>query len=260
MQARVIAAVPVIAAIAAALAPPVTRGPAFHVYADQRSWLGLPHAGDVVSNLPFVLVGLLGLMHLVRAPQRPLVAPMALVALVFGGFVAIGLGSGGYHLAPGDATLAFDWLPIVLTLAWLAALVIVDRIDRKLGLDAAAAFTAAAIAGVVVWWAGGGTGGGDMRWYVATQATLVVVIGLAAAMPATAQAAAALDRRWLLAGVAGFLAARALSSLDQCLLDALGISGHSLKHVVLGGAAGCVLRATLPPRERSHGRRKDRHE
>ena len=147
MQARVIAAVPVIAAVAAAVAPPVTRGPSFHHYADQRTWLGIPHAGDVLSNLPFVVVGLVGLVLLASRAARPL------VALVFAGFIAIGLGSGGYHLAPGDATLAFDWLPIVLTLAWLAALVIVDRVDRKLGLDAAGG--ASPPPPSPAWWCGG---------------------------------------------------------------------------------------------------------
>jgi hypothetical protein len=35
----------------------ITRGPGFHVYADQRTWLGVPHAGDVLGNLPFVVGG-----------------------------------------------------------------------------------------------------------------------------------------------------------------------------------------------------------
>jgi hypothetical protein len=234
-----------LAAIAAMLAPPLRRGPGFHDYADQRAWLGLPHAGDVLSNLPFVLVGVLGLARGRRG----------FAALPCAGFVLIGLGSGAYHVAPGDAALAFDWLPIVLTLAWLAGAVIADRQDPRLGVAVAAAGSAAAIAGVLVWWAGGGTTppGGDMRWYVTTQALGVALVAAAAILPA--RPGAAFDRRWLLAGVTGFLAARALSSSDQCLLDAIGVSGHSLKHLVLGAAAACVLRATVPARARPRPRK-----
>jgi hypothetical protein len=243
----VIAAVIAAAAVVVVLAPAVRRGPAFHVYADQRTWLGIPHAGDVLSNLPFIVVGALGLAR----------RPRGLAALVFAGFVAIGLGSGAYHVAPGDTSLAFDWLPIVLTLAWLAGFVIGDRHDAALGRAVAIAGSAAAVAGVAVWWAGGGTAapGGDMRWYVATQALGVVLVAIAALLPATAHSPAKLDRRWLIAGVAGFLLARLLSSSDQCLLDATGISGHSWKHLALGAAAACVLRGTFAPGARPSPRK-----
>jgi hypothetical protein len=202
-------------------------------------WLGIPHVGDVLSNLPFVIVGALGLAR----------RPRGLRALVFAGFIAIGFGSGGYHLDPGDAGLAFDFLPIVLTLAWLSGLVIADRIDAELGRKVAIGGTFAAVAGVAVWWGGGGTTppGGDMRWYVATQALGVVLVAVAALLPASG---AQLHRGWLLAGVAGFLLARGLSSSDQFLLDATGVSGHSLKHLALGAAAACVLRGTFAARAR----------
>ena len=32
----------------------------YHHFADQRSWLGVPHAADVLSNLPFALMGVWG--------------------------------------------------------------------------------------------------------------------------------------------------------------------------------------------------------
>lgn len=233
--ARAIQAVIVLAIVGVALAPPVRRGPSFHHYADQRTWLGIPHAGDVLSNLPFIVVGVLGLLRGARGGA----------AWVFAGFIAIGFGSAAYHVEPGDPALVFDWLPIVLTLAWLSGHVIADRIDVGLGRLVVLAGSAAAIAGVLVWWAGGGTGdpGGDMRWYVATQALGVVLVAVAALLPAAP--GARLIRGWLLAGVCGFLLARALSSSDQYLLDAIGISGHSLKHLALGAASACVLRATV---------------
>ena len=44
--------------------PGMTQPPHYHAFADQRSWAGLPHAADVLSNLGFVLMGVLGLRAL----------------------------------------------------------------------------------------------------------------------------------------------------------------------------------------------------
>jgi hypothetical protein len=38
----------------------------YHQFADQRAWLGIPNFGDVASNLPFALVGIWGLIFLLR--------------------------------------------------------------------------------------------------------------------------------------------------------------------------------------------------
>ena len=38
--------------------PAIPQDPSYHFFADQRQWLGIPHAADVLSNAAFVLVGL----------------------------------------------------------------------------------------------------------------------------------------------------------------------------------------------------------
>lgn len=231
-QGVALVAILVVAAVVAILAPPITRGTSFHVYADQRTWLGIPQAGDVLSNLPFVVAGGWGLLR-TRHP-------------FFLTLVAVGVGSGAYHVAPGDGALVFDWAPIVLTLGFLAALVVADRIAPVAGRLAALTFPLVALAAVVVWYLGGGTGsttaaGGDMRWYVLTQATFVLVVAATSLAPAVDGAPARLDRRWILLGVAGFVAARALAAADRAMYEAVGVSGHSAKHVLLGLAAACLV-------------------
>ena len=47
--------------LAAWLLPSFAQPQSYHDYADQRAWLGLSHAADVLSNLPFLVVGALGL-------------------------------------------------------------------------------------------------------------------------------------------------------------------------------------------------------
>ena len=54
MRARIASGLAVLALAAIAIVwvtGSITRPPAFHHYADQRTWLGIPHAGDVLSNV-----------------------------------------------------------------------------------------------------------------------------------------------------------------------------------------------------------------
>src|SRR6266516_3730666 len=44
--------------------PAIPQDPGYHLFADQRQWLGIPHAADVLSNAAFVLVGLYGIARL----------------------------------------------------------------------------------------------------------------------------------------------------------------------------------------------------
>jgi hypothetical protein len=56
----------VVIAIIGLLLPPIPQPMSYHQFADQRPWLGIPNFGDVVSNLPFAIVGIWGLIFLLR--------------------------------------------------------------------------------------------------------------------------------------------------------------------------------------------------
>ncbi len=43
---------------------PIPQPLSYHNFADHRAWLGIPNFGDVVSNLPFAIVGLWALIAL----------------------------------------------------------------------------------------------------------------------------------------------------------------------------------------------------
>jgi len=48
-------------ALAALLLPPLKQPQAYHQFADQRTWFGIPNFLNVISNVGFLLVGLVGL-------------------------------------------------------------------------------------------------------------------------------------------------------------------------------------------------------
>ena len=80
-----------------------------HDFADQRGWHGLPCALDVLSNLPFAVAGVWGLVWLRRlGALRLCPATRATAALFFGGLVLTAVGSGWYHWQPDDAGLLWE--------------------------------------------------------------------------------------------------------------------------------------------------------
>jgi hypothetical protein len=218
----------VAAAVCVIVLGPIERGESFHRYADQRLWLGIPHAGDVLSNFAFIVVAVRYLRHV----------PALALAVAW-----IGIGSAIYHWAPSDTTLALDWAPIGVTLMLVLSAVIHDRIGPRAGQVTQTFGPLAAVIAVGYWLIAGGTGDGDgnrgdMAPYVALQ-----MLGVALPPVLAIIAPGRINVRYLLAAVGCFIAARILGAYDAQILDAIAISGHSLKHIAAAAAAACVLRA-----------------
>ena len=64
-----------ILALALGLHGPIAQWASYHAFAHARAWLGLPNAQNVLSNLPFALLGLWGVRTHSRSrsgrPDRP---------------------------------------------------------------------------------------------------------------------------------------------------------------------------------------------
>src|SRR5688500_14254486 len=212
-----------LAALVASFAFPITRTPAFHVYADDQPWLGITNGANVLSNLPFMIVAQLFVRRARTAAAQLAAAGVGLIAI----------GSAAYHFAPSDTTLALDWGPIIVTLAFVNAAVIADRLGERAGRIAFVLGPVLAIASVIVWLATGGTeNGGNMMPYVALQAIGVSLPAvLALVLPGS------IPRVPLMLALALFALARLVGAYDRELLAAIGASGHSLKHVAAAAAA-----------------------
>jgi hypothetical protein len=48
------------------LLPPISQDQSYHRFADQRTFFGVPNFWNVVSNLPFIAVGAVGLRQFHR--------------------------------------------------------------------------------------------------------------------------------------------------------------------------------------------------
>ncbi len=223
---------PLIAIVALAsvalLALPGSGSLDLHRYADNRQWLGIPNAGDVLSNLPFVLIAAWALWR-----QRTNQSAGALPLTVF--FVSVlmvGLGSAYYHWSPTDRTLAWDRLPMAIAFMALLTAFAADYFGADLARRWLWPLAAIGAASVVVWRASG------LIWpYALVQlAPIVVAVGLCA-IPRPPSAM--FSRSTLLSILVLYGLAKVSEEADVALWTAFGqnISGHTLKHLAAAGAA-----------------------
>lgn len=106
---------------------PIAQLPNYHQFADRFELAGLPHAADVLSNIGFAVVAIWGILRLRRTPDNP---GRHGYRLFLAGLLLTSIGSAFYHLAPDNARLVWDRLPIALACAGLLAAVRAECLSK----------------------------------------------------------------------------------------------------------------------------------
>lgn len=212
--------------------PAIPQDPSYHQFADQRSHLGIPNFVNVVSNLPFVLVGLAGFRDCMsRSPPGMLPELRSAYLTFFAGIALIGPGSAYYHLAPSNTLLLWDRLPMTIAFMAFFALIIGEYVSAKAGRVGLWPLVIAGAASVVYWAATESRGYGDLRPYGLIQFLPLVLIPLILIwFPATFEGS-----RYIWGLLLAYLAAKLAEWLDAAVFELLEpLSGHSLKHLLAG--------------------------
>jgi hypothetical protein len=207
--------------------------------------LGVPNFGDVVSNLPFAVIGVLGIAFLLRSGTDPASEHFLdsrerwpyLVAFV--GLLLTAFCSSYYHLHPNNARLVWDRLPMTVVFMSMVAAMIAERVQLRAGLLLLPLFLIAGIASVLQWYASELHGVGDLRFYAAVQAYSALVLLIVLLFPAR------YSRGSDLAIIVGFyVLAKVLELLDKRIFfhTAHLVSGHTLKHLAAAAAGYWLLR------------------
>ncbi|HTS37554.1 MAG TPA: hypothetical protein VMH04_17895 [Candidatus Solibacter sp.] len=220
--------------------PPIPQPLAYHNFADHRAWLGIPNFGDVVSNLPFALVGIAGLIFLLgsRAPKFADRRESWLYLVMFAGLILTAIGSAYYHLAPDNERLVWDRIPIMIVFMALLAAVMAERVSIAAGLWLFPLFESAGVGSVLLWHASELAGHGDLRFYAAVQ--VYSILTLLAALLLPTRYTRGTDYAVV---VAFYVLAKILEETDQQVFS-LGhiVSGHTLKHLAAAAASYWILR------------------
>ena len=221
------------------LVPHVSQDPAYHNFADQRYISGIPHFWNVVTNIPFILLGITGFFK-IQKQELPGILPDLFRAYLafFMGLVLTGLGSGYYHLDPSNSTLVGDRMAITISFMSFFVLIFGESISTKTASRLLAPLLLFGLASVVYWNITEKIGTGDLRFYALVQFLPMLLIPLMLLLYGSCLS----SRRWILAIILVYGAAKIAEIYDHQIYELIGFSGHSLKHLIAAFGAFLFLK------------------
>jgi len=216
--------------------PRIPQNPAYHNFADQRGWLGIPNAMDVASSLPLVVIGAVGLVLCRRTRQTEL---RGMKAMLFCAVALTGFGSAYYHWRPTNETLVWDRLPLAAMFMAFFAVIIADRVSLQAGRRLFWPLVGVGVLSVVQWWWSERCGVGDLRLYGLAQFLPMLLLPVMVTMQP-----GWFTRNRELWWVLGFYALAKVCEAGDAVVFGWThcISGHTLKHLCAGVAAWCMVR------------------
>lgn len=225
------------------LVPPFGQDPSYHRFADTRPFLQTPNFLNVLSNTAFVAVGCYGLVLLGRKKLvHDNTSGFPAYALFFLGLTLTGFGSGYYHLAPDNATLTWDRLPMTIAFTALTVAVLSEHVRRGIERWILYPLLALGLFSVWYWQHTEQLGHGDLRMYVIFQFLPMILIPAVCVLFRSR-----FTRQSDLYAVLGFyVLAKVAEHFDAAIFGLTGsISGHSLKHLFAAMGAYWVARMLL---------------
>ena len=199
----------------------------YHDFAEDRTFLGVPNVLDVISNLPFLLVGVLGLRYCIRAD---LGAGRLAWIVFFAGVSLVSVGSAYYHWSPSNGTLVWDRLTMSVVFMGLLAALLGEYVNHRLPRWVLTPAVLVGIASVLYWhWTD------DLRPYAWVQFFPLLTIPVVMVLFRSRYTHAWL----LLVSLGWYVLAKVTEYYDVPIFELTRqvVSGHSLKHVL--AAAGC---------------------
>lgn len=218
------------AIIAMTLLPAMPQDVHYHDFADQRTFFGIPNFFNVISNLPYLLIGMVGYLLVLKQSQLAIVFSLKRAyAFFFAGVTLVCFGSGYYHLNPSNATLVWDRLPMTLAFMSFFTVVIGEYVHERTARQLFFPLLVIGLISVIYWYWSEGVGQGDLRLYILVQFLPIILMPLILWLFSSRFTHG--YYYWLI--IACYVLAKIFELADQFVFDALVfISGHSIKHLV----------------------------
>jgi hypothetical protein len=221
--------------------PRIQQPETYHNFADHRGWLGIRNFGDVASNIGFAIVGILGLYAMLRRPSRiHFLDPREKwpYLIIFLGLLLTAAGSSYYHLAPDNARLVWDRLPMTVVFMSLVAALIAERISVRAGLTLLPFLLTIGATSVLQWRWTEMHGRGDLRFYAVVQ--LYAMLAAILALFLKPRYTRGSDLTVL---AAFYLLAKLTETFDTQIFSFEQIvSGHTIKHIAAAVGSYWILR------------------
>ncbi|KKD00545.1 ceramidase domain-containing protein [Photobacterium halotolerans] len=226
---------------------PIIQPANFYDYADTRPCFGVNNFINVITNLPFALVGFLGIRLLSQIPAKQaaqVIEPEISSAyfLFFQALLATSLGSAFYHLSPDPFGLMLDRIPISLAFINLYCIVLSEYLSPRLGQKLLFPLNVFGLLAVMYWYlmTTYQEGPADLSAYVLVQLLPIVHLPLILMLCKERRPG---GRYYLAALVTyGFAKLAELQDTTLYTLTGMWISGHSVKHLLAALAAWWIYR------------------
>ena len=206
---------------------PIAQNTDYHSFADRRELTGIPNYFNVLTNLAFLLIGIMGLRFCLHSESGP--ARSAWIVLFLGVLLVSG-GSAYYHWNPTNQTLIWDRLPMTIGFMGLFVALMGEYIDSRLATFLLFPAIVFGLTTVLYWfWFD------DLRPYIWVQLIPLLTIPTVMILFRNGY-----SHNWLLLVALGWYVLSKMAELFDLAIFSFTrefISGHSIKHLL--AAAGC---------------------
>lgn len=232
----ILSALLAIGAIVTASVPPIPQDPTFHLFADTRGCFGIPNFGDVVTNLGFAAVGILGLWGVTgekgrRTFDKPSDAWPYIAFFI--GVTLVSIGSAYYHAEPTNERLFWDRLPMTIGFMTFCFAIMADRIPGVAPTYKWLLPAMINLGGVslIYWVWSEGHGTGDLRLYGFVQYFPMIALPIVLWMFPKGRYTTNMGVVWV---IGWYALSKILEFYDHEIFALLGqtMSGHSIKHLI----------------------------
>ncbi len=208
----------IIAIIGFTLSSPIEQNEDYHNFSDTLTIGGIPNFWNVISNFPFLIVGLFGIIRLKKMDRVNFQ-----FSIFFIGISLVAIGSGYYHFNPNSSTLVWDRLPMTIVFTALMSIVISEFIDFKKGKLLLIPFLLIGIISIIYW-----VKLDDLRLYALVQYYPIIAIPIILILFKSEENSS--KGFWLL--LITYIIAKLFETFDFEIYKTLKLlSGHSLKHL-----------------------------
>ncbi len=192
----------------------------YHEFADRRYFMGIPNILDVLSNLPFLIVGFLGFVYTLKKRQKE--APYSWIVF-FAGVGLVAFGSAYYHWEPTNNTLVWDRLPMTIGFMGLFIGLLAEFINPKIEKYLLIPALITGVMSVVYWHYFN-----DLRFYYWVQLVPLITIPIVIIL----FKARYTHSIYMIFALFFYLMAKLTEKFDHQIFNGLteSISGHTIKH------------------------------
>src|SRR6185312_4023206 len=158
---------------------PIAQDPTYHFFADKRCIVSIPNFWNVVSNIPFLIIGGMGMfVTLFRKPNGMLQQLKINAFVFFLGVFFCCIGSIYYHYNPNTESLFWDRLPMTVSFMAFFSIIIGEYISIKAGKILLPQLLLAGVISILYWNMTEREGYGDLRFYALVQFLTFILIPL----------------------------------------------------------------------------------